>query len=1018
MAFISKENKERILKASDGKLLEVIGDYISLTPADKHNKTYKGQCPGCNATNGLLVTPSKKMFGCTKCNNFGGTKPLDFLLKKGLKFDEALEKLAQILNIVIIEPTSVNNKKTKGKAGVKTRDRGSFLEQFLSGSGLNAKDVEAKIDFSDEHKTVKTGAVFRKGSLDHFDNVKTEIDDVLIEYYDLEGKPVYYDVLNEQKKPTGRRKQYIRVRYQFPEEHLDANGRPIKYKTPKNGGTHLYIPQKIRDFYNSGETIERLFIQEGEKKTEKCCKHGIPSVGISGIQNIAYKGQIPPDLVKLIQKCKVKQLVLLFDSDWDDISSNLTINDDIQKRPLNFFYASKNFQKYIRTLLNRDIYLDMFIGHVIKNKSGDKGVDDLLVNTLKGKENELVNDIKTLFNKKEYDGKYLQLHNITTMGEFKLRALWALDDTKAFAERHKAVLKDMPEFRIGKHQWRYTKDGKLENTRPIEDDEQYWDTTTNFKTGKTTYEFKYVPCINFLQNRGFARYRRLDGSWQFIHSTPPTVRVIEPYEARDYIVEFTKAIREPEVLELLYRGGPQYLGQDKLSVLEFVAPEFAEPRRDEQLFYFKDLCWKITEDEIKEIDYTQINHQIWADLCKPFPAKRIEKPLIEVIKTDTGHFKYTISNDGKKCHMLQFLINTSNFTWRKEKANLPIEPEELQENINHLIAKLCAIGYMLMTCKDRNVSRAVVGMDGKQSEVGKSNGRSGKSIIGEMFRHLQPSVYINGKVKDIEGDQFVWTEVTEKTRIAFIDDVRTNFSLEFLFANITGDWSVNYKGGGRITFPFSQSPKIYITTNHALNGEGSSYIDRQWLIAFSDFYNDKHKPLDDFGTLFFDEWGFEQWNLLWNLVAECVQLYLKYGVVAAPGERLEQRKQRQAMGENFILWADEYFSDKNHLNAKIARKYMYDDFLDKSAIKDRKYITPTSFKDKIKIYCDYKGYVFNPAMYDPISGLPTKLDPKSGDPILDDKSGGVEWFTVGERDKYFEMAAITTDEQTKDNYKI
>ncbi|GHU80113.1 hypothetical protein FACS1894145_5790 [Bacteroidia bacterium] len=100
--------------------------------------------------------------------------------------------------------------------------------------------------------------------------------------------------------------------------------------------------------------------------------------------------------------------------------------------------------------------------------------------------------------------------------------------------------------------------------------------------------------------------------------------------------------------------------------------------------------------------------------------------------------------------------------------------------------------------------------------------------------------------------------MTEKTRTVFIDDVRPGFDFESLFANITGDWAVNYKGGRRCTFPFATSPKIYLTTNHALNGEGSSFKDRQWLIAFSDYYNDQRKPIHDFGVMFFDEWDFEQ----------------------------------------------------------------------------------------------------------------------------------------------------------------
>lgn len=1004
MAYINESNKDRILRASEGKLLEVISDYVGLTP-DKRKLTYKGQCPGCQSSNGLLVTPGKNMFGCTKCNNFGGTKPIDFLMRMGMTYPDALEKLAQILNVVIIEDSPAEKKKKKKQLGKKT---GTYLDRFLAGSGLTSDDVEAKVELKDDQKTVITGHVFKTGTLDNFYNQKKDVDDVLIEYYDLEGKPVMYDVLDEKGKHTGRTKPYVRVRYQFPEEHKDSKGRPVKYRTPKHAGTRLFIPQRIRSIYQSEEKIERLFIQEGEKKAEKCCKHGIHSVGISGIQNLGQNGQIPPDLVKIIQKCEVKEIVLLFDSDWDDLSSDLSITEDVQKRPKNFFYAARNFQTYIKTLKNRGLYLEIYIGHVIKNDNNDKGVDDLLVNTLKGKEDELKKDVETLINKKELNGQFLQFHKITLMGDYKLSELWSLDNAASFAKRHKEVLQNLPEFKIGKHQWRFNEKGELVNTRPIEPDEQYWEEIENFKTKKSTYEFRYVECINFLQNRGFARMKRgADIAPYFIHITPPTVRVVEPYEVRDYIVEFTKALRLKNVLELLFRGGPQYLGQDRLSNLAFQSPEFVESRRDEQLFYFKDICWKITKDKINVIDYSDINHHIWSDQLKGFPAEKQEKPLIEVVQQKDGHFDYTLSQSGKNCHMLQFLINTSNFTWRKEREKLPIEPDEYQENKDHLISKLCAIGYLLMTSKDRNVSRAVVAMDGRQSEVGKSNGRSGKSIIGEMFKHLLPTIAINGKVKDIEGDQFVWTELTEKTKIVFIDDVRTNFSLEFLFACITGDWTVNYKGGGRNTYPFAVSPKIYITTNHALNGEGGSFMDRQWLIAFSDFYNEKHKPLDDFGTLFFDEWGFEQWNLLWNLMAECVQLYLKFGVVQAPGERLESRRMRQKMGEYFILWADEYFSDEYHLNTRLKRIDMYNDCTDKASQSDKKYLSPTAFKDKLKIYCQWKGYNFNPLAYDPISREPLKYDKKSGDPIIDDKSGGVEYFTIGTPDYHFKQIEPT-----------
>ena len=122
-------------------------------------------------------------------------------------------------------------------------------------------------------------------------------------------------------------------------------------------------------------------------------------------------------------------------------------------------------------------------------------------------------------------------------------------------------------------------------------------------------------------------------------------------------------------------------------------------------------------------------------------------------------------------------------------------------------------------------------------------------------------------------------------------------------------------------------------------------------------------------------------------------LYLLFGVVHAPGERLEQRKLRQEMGETLISWADEYFSSNEHLNQRLVRKDLYDAFCTYDPAQ-RKFISPTAFKKKFIMYCDWKGYIFNPHKYDSKTGKPFQLD-KDGRPIIDDKAGGIEYFTVG-----------------------
>lgn len=181
---------------------------------------------------------------------------------------------------------------------------------------------------------------------------------------------------------------------------------------------------------------------------------------------------------------------------------------------------------------------------------------------------------------------------------------------------------------------------------------------------------------------------------------------------------------------------------------------------------------------------------------------------------------------------MKFLINTSDFTWRKR--DVEIEPEELLENRKHLLAKLCAIGYMAMEYKDVSVNRAVIGMDGKQSEVGESNGRSGKSLIGVLMKHILPSAYVNGKRKDLLEDQFVWNDVVENTKLVFIDDVLMNFNFERLFPNLTGDWTVNYKAAAvlhfhtrllqRYTLPQTMPSGVKVLLSQIVNGCWGSVI--------------------------------------------------------------------------------------------------------------------------------------------------------------------------------------------------
>lgn len=979
--LIDDDVVRRVRETANANFLQVISEYVTVR---RKGADYIGDCPLCGGLGKFSFSESKHIFKCWSCQDFSGNDAVKFVMQRqGVGFVEAIHELGRIF--------SIDTAPSQQRPAVKQRPKGTFCHRMLQQSGLTEKDVEAAVIRSDDKSAVFSVRTFRPGTVNGRGEI-TDGDDVIISYYDLDGFPVTYELRDSKGRTAGRRGEYFRVRWQYPDDHLDREGKPYKYRSPYGSGTPIYIPQKIREIYKNHGEIARLFIQEGEKKAEKACKHGIPSVAVSGIMNLGCRGVVPEDLVRIIRDCGVREVVFLMDSDWQDLSREKRLNDDIAKRPRNFFYAARNFKEHMRSLKNREIFVEIYIGHVISH-NGDKGIDDLMAGTLRGREDAFREDMDRLINEKSLTGTYSQLYKITSWSDHKLEEIWCLDSVTAFCELHRDELRQMPEFTFGRHKWKFNEQGEVVFAQPFDDDEMFWEKrelTDRSGNPRTDYSYSYTNAKNFLQNRGFGRYRLGNGTFNFIQMEQPFVRNVMATDARDFLVQFAEVNCPKPVIEMLYKGSVQYLGPDKLSLLNYIQPDFLSPSRDCQYFYFRDSCWKVTESGVEQLSYTGITHHVWIERKRDIPARYLG-PLITFRCSPDGTYTYEMTSAGKHCHFLCFLKNASDFTWRRKPEE--ITPEERHENVLHLLSKLCAIGYMAMDAKDPNVARAVIAMDGRQSEVGESNGRSGKSLIGELMRHITTIAYINGKKRDLLEDSFIWNDVTEKTRLVFIDDVLQSFNFEFLFPNITGDWTVNYKGKDRITFPFATSPKLYIPTNHAIKGDGSSFKDRQWIIAFSDYYNQDHKPQDDFGQLFFHEWDFDQWNLTWNLVATCIQLYLHYGVIQAPSDRIEQRRLRQEITEGFILWADEYYSDSNRLNTQIPRKDLQESYFQADP-QQRKYVTPTEFKKRFRKYCLYKGHIFNPQMYDPITGLPNKFD-SDGHPVTDDKSCGIEYFTVG-----------------------
>jgi len=1029
--LIPKSTIQTILNAA--RIEDVAASFYTLK---KSGSNLTCQCPLCKSDKkgkGLSISPAKQIFKCYSCD-WGGKSPVNFLMDtQRLNYIDAVKWLGDHYNILI------EDDRKKGPQKRAKKDVPTFRDRQLEASGLTNEDQKAFV-FLDEN-TREDIDVF-EASTRTDDGRIVAGDDMLIWYYDLNGKPIEYLVAK-----TTRTARLWRIRWQMPDLHKDKSGRPMKYTSPYGSGSHLFIPEIVRKAYNEGKAVKRLYIQEGEKKAVKACKHGIFSVGVMGIQNIGSNNRLPYDLQLLVQRCNIKEVVFVLDSDFNHLSNELKSGTRVDLRPLSFYYAVRTFREYFKAFSNTGIYLEIYFAHVKDNELQDKGVDDLLTNTLKGNEHLLSADFEFAINEKSGEGEYVNAHKISTVTDIKLLEFWNLHSSEAFAETYKSQLESLVEFQIGKHKWKFNETGKLIPSQPLQEDEQYWQREEREnKSGFTIvqHKFKYMYCYNFLGRRGFGRFRQVNNTDTFVFIKDKVVEVVDSYYMRDYVTEFTKEIAEKsdlvDVMDMLYRGGKMYLGPDSLSNLSYVNPFFELADKSFQYMYFKEKVWKITAQGIEERNYSELEHFVWRDkvinmdtkqIKSSFPegvivrssdfidVERINVEIIQRMKKEIdlspfeGQFFVTFSKEAENCHFAKFIWNTSEFFWRKFLCHMtrrPIKdersPEEKFETSLHFVSKMTAIGYLLHKYRDKSTEKAIVAMDGKLSEVGESNGRTGKSILGTAIGKIVPQAYIGAKSKDLTSDPFIWEEVCEKTESIFLDDVRANVDFEFFFPVITGQMTINVKSQKKFTLPENNTPKLFITTNHAINGNSSSFRDRQFLLAFSDWYNDEHKPLDDFGINFFSEWDEKQWTLFYNFMAACLQLYFKAqalgwginksGLVAPPTERLDRRRIRQYLGESFLLWADEYFAitdgedpvnaSSPNLNNPISRKELYDDYLDKNP-NDRKYVTPHTYKKKIKGWCDFRGLIFNPHKRD-----------AHGRAGQDDKTGGVEYFFIGNRD--------------------
>lgn len=523
---------------------------------------------------------------------------------------------------------------------------------------------------------------------------------------------------------------------------------------------------------------------------------------------------------------------------------------------------------------------------------------------------------------------------------------------------------------------------------------RFWDASTN-KAGGLNYNYNNVHGLYFLKQNGFCRLNVKEDKdgYKFVYVNEHIVREIKSIEVKDFIYSFLESRNiDTPIRNMMYNTSR--LSDNQIATLPRVDLDFTNYNKHTQMFYFSNQFWEITGKGIQLHTKNIQRKFVWQDQIIDQNVENLYAKKLDVrsIKLEDAYFKikkhqghYAIDVLEKDCEFLNFLINISRIHWQKEleeeakneddkkaywdknlfniKGDRLTEDEQLEQQA-HLVNKIFTIGYLLHGYKLNSKAWAVYAIENDVVDDNESHGGSGKSLFLKTLQVVLQQKYIEARNHRIWEDKHLFEGVTRHTGYVLFDDANKDFKFNNLYSSITGPMNVNPKNNQPYTIPFNEAPKFAISSNYSLRHSDPSTTRRILFTAVSDYYHaesdvhpTKRDPKDDFKHELFTDWSDEQFNKLFNLLAQCVQFYLSVDEkINPPMNKIRLRNLQADMGQTFIDWADEY------LQHRLGEEFNKNDALDdlrnkKSALKN---ITSNNFIKKVRAWCEFNGHDYMP----------------------------------------------------------
>jgi len=519
----------------------------------------------------------------------------------------------------------------------------------------------------------------------------------------------------------------------------------------------------------------------------------------------------------------------------------------------------------------------------------------------------------------------------------------------------------------------------------------FWEST------KTSVSINPYKLKEFLQSEGFGLFLmdkdRTSKKILFMNDNG-TLKLYNPVETKRFVREILESITDDDFAPLfieeevsrdeLLKGWSKYhpsrLNAEVLDDLEIYSEHDLDWTNDLQLFTddqhssyvrFRNGVVKITKDNIELLDpsHESVQGNVWE-------SSIIERD-INIKKSDGLFTKFV-----EKAVLVRDR-NITNNDWIKEYPVTDGTKESLE-------ALRTSFGYLIHSHNTPDRMKAIFFID-KGSDIGKPEGSNGKSLILQSLKHFKKMSNQDGRRfrNDVDGGgRFQFADVTLDTKLVLIDDLRTDFKLDGLFSMITGEMEIEGKGVNKFTIPVERKPKFCITSNYVLMQTATSHRRRMHIVEFGDYWNrcenKKESPSDEkhLGRMLFENYDQDDWDEFYNFGFECVQDYLKKGLVQADTSNYFLKALKQKIegvsGDGTITgWMNDWIVNRRE---EISEDDLYNLFSDELTVESYSW-------DKKMFHKGFFTFVMEHPEYDYNGQLSYKGDNKSDRRFLVGKKG-------------------------------